>query len=78
MSKFRWTIEFGALAPSIADQVKAQGLQFDSKVDPANLERLAHAITLLRIQSVLSERESDRARGRLMKLIKVRQPLEQP
>lgn len=69
MSTF--SISLSALGPTISEQLASQGLiQTGVKVDI--LDRLAHAITLAHIHGCLTDTETDRARRRLVKMIKVR------
>ena len=64
-------VVLSALGPTIAEQLAHHGLeQFGTPVD--QLDRFAHAITLLHIKGLLTDSECDRARTRLVKLIKVR------
>lgn len=59
------TLNVGALGPTIAEQVAAQG--FITKMPAERLDRAEHAIHLLRIQGLLTHAESDRALKRLIK-----------
>jgi hypothetical protein len=64
-------IEFGAPSPRIEEQLRAQGLRLD--MDPMqrqHLQRDADEVSRLRARGVLSESEADRARARIMKVIK--------
>jgi hypothetical protein len=54
-----------ALGPTIAEQAKAQGYAINMPTE--RLDRLEHAIHLLRITGMLTEAESDRAFKRLLK-----------
>jgi len=59
---------FGALAPSILNQLIDQGLSIEKR-EGARLQKIADAITLLCIHGILSDSEKHRARMRLMKQI---------
>ena len=64
-------ITLSALGPTIAEQCKKQGLEVVGK--PADLlDRLSHAITIAHIHGCLTDAETERARNRLMKMLKVR------
>jgi hypothetical protein len=54
-----------ALGPTITEQAKARGYQSSMPTD--RLDRLEHAIHLLRISGLLTDAESDRAFKRLLK-----------
>jgi hypothetical protein len=58
-------LTISALGPTISEQVKAQGCATGMPAD--QLDRLEHAIHLLRIRGLLTEAESDRAFKRLLK-----------
>lgn len=59
------SLSVGALGPTIAEQVAAQG--FTTKMPAERLDRAEHAIHLLRIHGLLTHIESDRALKRLIK-----------
>jgi hypothetical protein len=61
-------ISFGALSDDIEDQLLRQGFTLGDKAQKT--QRCADYISYLRIHSMLTETESDRARQRLMKEIK--------
>jgi hypothetical protein len=61
-------ISFGALSDDIEDQLLRQGFTLGDKAQKT--QRCADYISFLRIHSILTETESDRARERLMKEIK--------
>lgn len=64
-------VVLSALGPTIAEQLAQNGLeQFGTPVD--QLDRFAHAITLLHIKGLMTDSECNRARTRLVKLVKVR------
>ena len=66
-----FSISFGALAPTFDEQLTAQGLKLD--MDPlarARLQTHANAVTDLRIHSILTEGESDKARQRILQIIR--------
>jgi len=58
-------LSVGALGPTIADQVAAQG--YLTAMPKDRLDRLEHAIHLLRVNELLTHAESDRAINRLIK-----------
>lgn len=58
-------LDVGAIGPTIAEQVKVQGCA--TKMPADRLDRLEHAIHLLRIHGMLTHSESDRALKRLIK-----------
>lgn len=61
-----------ALGPTIAEQIAAKG--YLPAIPTDRLDRLEHAIHLLRISGMLTESESDKAFKRLLKDI---QPISQ-
>jgi hypothetical protein len=64
-------ISFGALSPSIDEQLRDQGFKLD--LDPlqrAYLQRDTDEVTRLRIRCILTEAESDKARKRIIQIIK--------
>lgn len=62
-------INFGALCPSIENQLKDQGLKTEPKSKPI-IQPCADSIVLLSIHGILSDGERDKARKRMMNLIK--------
>lgn len=62
-------ISFGAMCPSIEKQLKEQGLSTEPK-DREIVQSCADAIVLLSVHSILSDGERDKARKRMMTLIK--------
>jgi len=64
-------ISFGALSPPIQEQMQDQGLKLDmDPVDRCHLQRDADEVSRLRFRGVLTESESDKARKRIMQIIK--------
>jgi hypothetical protein len=64
-------INFGALSPPIGEQLQDQGLKLD--MDPLQrqyLQRDADEVSRLRIRGVLTESGADKARKRIMQVIK--------
>ena len=64
-------INFGALSPPIREQLQDQGLKLD--MDPVQRHYLqcdADEVSRLRVRGVLTESESDKARKRIMQIIK--------
>ena len=64
-------ISFGALSPSIDEQLREQGLKLD--MDPllrGHLQRDADEVTRLRVRCILTEAESDKACKRIFQIIK--------
>lgn len=59
-------IEFGALAPPLAEQLKDAGI---GVVKWAIFQKDADAITRLRVRGVMSDLEAHKARTRLIKAI---------
>lgn len=68
MGKVSLQIGFGALQPTIEKQLKAQGFKFD-KEEVKHYEKLRESITYLMFASVLNDKETDRAKERLFKII---------
>ena len=71
MSQRNIRIAFGAISPSIDEQLRDQGFKLD--MDPlwrGHLQRDVDEITRLRIRCVLTEAESDKARKRIFHIIK--------
>ena len=71
----KMNIKLGALCPSISEQLEKQGLEQIGKSIEL-LDRLADAITLTSIHGCLSESETNRARKRLVKMIKARRQVK--
>jgi hypothetical protein len=65
-------ITLSALGPSIAVQLQEQGLIQTTGPSVEMLDRISDAITLAHIKGCLTEAETDRARRRLVKMLKVR------
>jgi hypothetical protein len=64
-------IFFGALSPPIDEQLRQQGLKLN--MDPllrCHLQRDADEVTRLRVRCILTEAESDKARKRILQIIK--------
>ena len=71
MSQQSIRISFGAISPSIDEQLRDQGFKLD--IDPlqrAYLQRDADEVTRLRVRCVLTKAESDKARKRIFQIIK--------
>ena len=71
MSQQSIRISFGAPSPSIDEQLRDQGFKLD--MDPlqrAYLQRDADEVTRLRVRCILTEAESDKARWRIIRIIK--------
>ena len=62
----KFSLQFGALAPKIAAQLKAQGVYLRPR---AKWQEEADAITQLAIAGLLSDSEKTRARQRLIRTI---------
>lgn len=65
----KYHISFGALHPSLIDQLKKQGFTFNQEEERKIefLNKIREAITLLYCQNFLTETESDKAYKRLLK-----------
>ena len=63
------TIQFGALAPTIAVQLTTQKLPFDDKKVKL-YERLKESITLLYFQGLINDSENKKVEGKLVTQIK--------
>lgn len=59
-------IQFGAISPAIKTQIKSQGLTAPN-IDIAQWQRLADAITLLKIQGMITGPQAISARQRLIR-----------
>lgn len=71
MSPHWFSVSFGALSPPIDEQLREQGLKLD--MDPllrGHLQRDADEVTRLRVRCILTEAESDKARKRILQIIK--------
>jgi len=71
MSPQSVNVNFGALTPSIDDQLRDQDLKLD--MDPVlrcHLQRDVDEVTRLRVRCILTEAESDKARKRIFQIIK--------
>ena len=71
MSQQNVRVSFGALSPPIDEQLREQGLKLD--MDPLQrgyLQRDADEVTRLRVRCILTEAESDKARKRIVQIIK--------
>jgi hypothetical protein len=67
----RLSVSFGALSPPIDEQLRDQGLKLDmDPVHRCHLQRDADEVARLRVRCILTEAESDRARKRIMQIIK--------
>lgn len=64
-------IEFGALAPPILDQLRAQGVRASilSSVDALKYQKDADAIVRLSVRGLLTDAEKKAARRRLLKAL---------
>lgn len=65
------SITLSALGPSIAEQLEKMGLEQTGR-DVKMLDRLASAITLTHIHGCLTDSECEKARKRLIKMLKLR------
>jgi hypothetical protein len=64
-------VSFGALSPSIEEQLRNQGLKLDmDPVDRCHLQLDVNQVTRLRVRCILTEAESDKARKRILQVIK--------
>jgi hypothetical protein len=67
----QFSIQFGALAPRIEEQLQGQGLRLDLDVTQRqHLQRDIDEVTRLRVRCILTEGESNKARKRIMQIIK--------
>jgi hypothetical protein len=67
----RFSIQFGALAPRIEEQLQAQGLRLDlDALRRQLLQRDIDEVSRLRVRCILTEGESSKARKRIMQIIK--------
>lgn len=71
MSPHWFSVSFGALYPPIDEQLREQGLKLDmGPLQRAHLQRDADEVTRLRVRCILTEAESDKARKRILQIIK--------
>ena len=71
MSQQRIGINFGATSPSIDEQLRDQGLKLDmAPLQRGYLQRDVDEVTRLRVRCILTEAESDKARKRILQIIK--------
>jgi hypothetical protein len=71
MSPQSVSVDFGTLSPLIEDQLRDQDLKHDmDSVDLYHLQRDVIDVTRLRVRCILSEAESDKARKRILQIIK--------
>jgi hypothetical protein len=64
-------ITFGATAPPIDEQLRSQGYKLDmDPLDRGYLQRDADEVTRLAVRSVLTQSERDKARWRLVRIIR--------
>lgn len=63
-------LNFGALCPSIAEQLAKQNLYFKTKKDESRCQHYADSLTSLFIRGLLTASEVHKARKRLFVLIK--------
>jgi hypothetical protein len=71
MSQRNIRISFGALSPTIEEQLRDQGFKLD--MDPklrTHLQRDSDQVSRLRVRRILTEAESDKARKRIFQIIK--------
>jgi hypothetical protein len=71
MSPHWFSVSFGALSLPIDEQLRQQGLTLD--MDPllrCQLQRDADEVTRIRVRCILTEAESDKARKRILQIIK--------
>ena len=61
-------IGFGALQPTFAKQLEAQGLKYDEK-SMAYCEKLRESITYLYFADMIRDMEAEKARKKLFKMI---------
>jgi hypothetical protein len=67
----RFTLDFGALSPPIDEQLRDQGLKLDMPpLHRCHLQRDLHQVNRLRVRCILTEAESDKARKRILQIIK--------
>lgn len=67
-------ITLSALGPTIEEQVAAMGLVHVGGKSLELLDRIGHALTIAHIHGCLTDSEVNRARARLIKNLKLRQP----
>jgi hypothetical protein len=71
MSPHWFSVNFGALSPPIDEQLREQGLKLgmDSLLR-CHLQRDVNEMNRLRVRCILTEAESDKARKRILQIIK--------
>ena len=71
MSQQNIHISLGALSPRIDEQLEEQGFKLDmGPSQRAYLQRDADEVTRLRVRCILTEAESNKARWRIIRIIK--------
>jgi len=71
MSQQNIRILFGAFSPRIEEQLQDQGFKLDMEpLQMVLLQRNVDAVTDLRIHCILTEAEADKARKRILQIIK--------
>ncbi len=71
MSTIKLHVQFGALCPSIDEQLRNQGLRLDIQPLARHmLQRDANEVTRLLVRCILTEAEAHKARRRIMQIIK--------
>lgn len=68
MSEPKLSIHLGVLARPIKDQLESQGIKMPTKLT-RHWQRSSTSISLLKISGLLTEGESEKSRGRLVKRI---------
>ena len=71
MSQQNIRISFGAFSPTIEEQLRDQRFKLD--MDPlkrTHLQRDSDQVARLRVRCILTEAESDKARKRILQIIK--------
>lgn len=62
------TIEFGALAKPVSEQLKMQGFDVPNNI-ALGFDMVAHSIVVLRLHGIISDSVRDSSRKKLMKRI---------
>jgi len=62
-------ISFGALSPKISVQAKANGWVATGECSLGNADLFAHSMNMLRIHSIMTSAEYNRAAARLLKML---------
>jgi hypothetical protein len=71
VSTIKLHVQFGALCPSIDEQLRNQGLRLDIQPLARHmLQRDANEVTRLLVRCILTEAEAHKARRRIMQIIK--------